>query len=109
MLPSLPSHHDFQWRSALVHLGTRLDNKVPSFSWTTLQGSCSLENQIAPGLHQDPSVGPAMDQGRLANGIRSLREQMEKQALEREGLKWSVSQMPLSRGRRMGERFQRKV
>lgn len=44
-----------------------------------------MENQIAPGLHQDLSAGPAMDQGCLVNDILSLRELMRKQALEREG------------------------
>lgn len=68
-----------------------------------------MENQIAPGLHQDLSAGPAMDQGHLVNDILSLRELMRKQALEREGPEMSSLQMPLRRGRGMGERSQRKV
>lgn len=39
-----------------------------------------------PGLHQDPSVGPAMGQGHVANGIWNLGDLMRKQALGEKGL-----------------------
>lgn len=89
MLPSLPSHHDFQWCSALVHLGTRLDSKVPSFSWTTLQGSCSLwRTKLPPGCIRISLQ--ALLWTSLVNDILSPRELMRKQALEREGPEMST-------------------
>lgn len=108
MLPSLPSHHDFQWCSALVHLGTRLDSKVPSFSWTTLQGSCSLwRTKLPPGCIRISLQ--ALLWTSLVNDILSVRELMRKRRWREKGLGCPVLQMPLRRGRGMGERSQRKV
>lgn len=84
MLPSLPSHHDFQWGSALVQ-GLRGRTGKGTASPGPLSRAAALEGELnCSGLHQDPSVGPATAQGRVANGIWNPRELMKRQALERE-------------------------